>query len=142
MSTNAACPGSAASIGCAWQASSNSTSHRTLICWKARVALKLLHRPPSPSRFTCHIPCHAPHDTTQEAHRRPRQATTRADLLPSWAVLEHAHQGHIVALLPAGPRIVHVAVGRQVVRVASELGALEAHALIHKTADTRAQLVE
>jgi hypothetical protein len=51
------------------------------------------------------------------------------DLLPRGPVLEHAHQGNVVALRPAALWVVHVAVGGEVVRIACELGALEARTL-------------
>ena len=51
------------------------------------------------------------------------------DLFPRGPVLEHAHQGNIVALRPAALGVVHVAVRREVVRIACELGALEARTL-------------
>lgn len=53
------------------------------------------------------------------------------DLLPGGPVLEHAHEGNVIALSPAALGVVHIAVGREVVRVARELGALEAYTLQH-----------
>jgi hypothetical protein len=61
-----------------------------------------------------------------ESKRRPEvgaQPTLRVpvDLLPRRAVFEHALERNVVALLPGRARVVHVAVGREPVRVALEL---------------------
>ena len=43
------------------------------------------------------------------------------DLLPGGTILEHTLQGNVVALLPRRARVVHIAIGRCLVRVAVEL---------------------
>mmetsp|Transcript_40006 Transcript_40006/g.107056 ORF Transcript_40006/g.107056 Transcript_40006/m.107056 type:complete len:237 (+) Transcript_40006:480-1190(+) len=63
-------------------------------------------------------------------------------LFPSGPVLEHTHEGDIIALLPAGAGVVHIAVGRDAVRIGIELGTLEANALVHEPSNPGAELVE
>ena len=64
------------------------------------------------------------------------------DLLPGGAILEHTLQSNVVRFLPRRAGVVHVAIGRRLVRVAVELRTLEAHTLVHHAADAVAQLGE